>query len=268
MFALLAAAGAAVAATGAWAAAPPIKTPSVFFAKYHLSGYGVYHHTDYVAYTAAPCKVGGGGGGDSGTLRDDTTIRWETVKPAVPEVERIGSNQPGMLLPFPPGADAPGIIATATVSHDVTDDLVSIACRLDGSEVRAPDPYVPERVLCGSHTYESGYYAFPVWPHVASTAPGERIAVGVTNLPATERELKRDWKDCWKAVNSFNNETFVNEPFPFSKLPRKLHKPETVTIRGHETVLDETRRQNGQGGTIHDYDAYHETNYLTWVRIS
>ena len=216
----------------------------------------------------APCQVGGGGDGDDGLLRDDTTIRWETVEPATATVEHLAGGEPAMLVPFAPGADAPGIIATATVTHTVTDTLVSIACKLDGSEVRLPDPFMADRTKCGTHTYKRGYYALPTWPHVASTQPGERMAVGVTNLPALQHELAADWGACWSAVNSYQDETYVNERLLFAKLARKFRHPLTAIARGGETVLDETQRQNGQGGTFHQYDAYHETNYLTWVRIS
>ena len=47
------------------------------------------------------------------------------------------------------------------------------------------------------------------------------MAVGVTNLPALEHELAADWGACWSAVNSYQDETYVNEPLPFAKLPRR-----------------------------------------------
>src|SRR5690242_18850079 len=75
---------AALAVTAAGAA-----RPKAFLARYHLSAYGVYHRTYYEDSKAAPCQVGGKGGGFDGMRKHTEAIRWQTVAPATALVARV-----------------------------------------------------------------------------------------------------------------------------------------------------------------------------------
>lgn len=253
----------AAAADGAPSQLQRASTPGLFIAKYHVSGYGVYHRTNYFDYTAAPCQVGGKGGGDDGVIRNDTTIRWETAAPETIRVEKIAGGQPAAIFSPGPGIHAQGIVANVTVTSKVTNSVENVTCNLDGSEDRLA---VPAKDKCGTHTYTRGYYATVEWPHPASTASGQRIATGL--VPLNAQKVGNDWHECYGAHYQYDeNAAFVSVPLPFSQLPRKIRGKLTVIPHGHETVIDSTHPQNGQGGTIHQYDAYHETNYVTWIRV-
>jgi hypothetical protein len=273
--AALVAAGLAVSAAGAsrTAGPPPIPTPpkpgsksGVFLAKYHLSGYGVYRRTTYWEYKAAPCQAGGKGGGDDGLVRNDTTIRWETAAPATVMVQRFPGAVPFMTYVYKPGAAAagPGIIATVTVTSKLTNSVDNVECHLDGSEERHGVPYQNK---CGVHTYTRGYYAGVQWPRVFPDTD-DRVSVGVVPLETKQQQVGNDWHKCFGAHYQFDkNNSYTSVPLPFVHLPRKMRGKLTVIPRGHETVIDSTNTQNGQGGSVHQYDAYNETSYVTWIRV-
>jgi hypothetical protein len=211
---------------------PRSSTPRIFHAKYHLSGYGVYHRTNYVEYHAAPCQPGGKGGGNDGTIRNDSTVRRETAAPETVTVQRFPGGQPFIAYQPGPGTVALGIVATATVTSKVTNSVESVTCNQDGSEDRLA---VPALNKCGSHTYTRAYYAAVQWPHVASTAPGERIAVGVQPLGTTVERVANDWHGCYGAHYQFDeNAAYVSSPLPFAHLPRKIRGKLTAIARGHE----------------------------------
>ncbi|MGZ4397215.1 MAG: hypothetical protein ACXVZ1_02250 [Gaiellaceae bacterium] len=59
----------------------------------------------------------------------------------------------------------------------------------------------------------------------------------------------------------------MNGALPFSSLPKHLHGKVSAIAHGGETVIDSTSPQNGiAGSSVHDYDAYHATDYITLVR--
>ncbi|HXH97648.1 MAG TPA: hypothetical protein VNH40_10610 [Gaiellaceae bacterium] len=250
---------------------PPCKNsttggPQVFVAKYHLSGYGVFRDTFVATYTAAPCQAGGQGGGEQGTIRSQSTIRWETARPATVTVQGIGG-QPAMLPSLDPATKAPGAIVTATVKGKVTDDRKRISCDLGGNPVVSDEPGKAERTQCGTHTYRAGYYMGTTWPKVAKQ-PGQRISVGVAALPATTKRLEKDWAKCWNVAYEVLGEYGwdLSAKLPFSNLPRKIRGKLTVIGHGGHVVLDGSEAQN-TGGTSHYHHEYNGTNYVTWIRI-
>jgi hypothetical protein len=232
----------------------------MYMAKYHLSGYGVYHRTTYFEYTAAPCEVGGKGGGDRGLVKNQTTVRWETAAPETVYVQRINGGQPFMARKPGPGFLVPGIGATATVSSQLTNSVENVGCNLDGTEEIHGVPYANK---CGSHTYSREYYAGVEWP----TAPGESFTVSLQPIGTFASKVGNDWHNCWSAHYQYDDAGFVHGALPFAHLPRTIRGKLTAIAQGHETIIDTKETQNGQGGTVHQYDAYTETNYVTWVRI-
>ncbi|MGZ4358721.1 MAG: hypothetical protein ACXVZW_02950 [Gaiellaceae bacterium] len=267
---LLAAASLAATANGRSPRQPgppkPPSAPGVSFAQYKVSGYGVYHRTTYWDYKAAPCQPAtpvGKGGGYEGLERYDGTLRWETVKPGLATITRYAGARPGMELGVARGALEPGIIATVSITYTHTGELTNVKCNADGSEERQS---VPQDIECGSHTYKSGYLALPVWPN-AGSKPGEHFGFGIRRLPAIEKKVQKDWSFCGPAVFEYQDQEFVNGALPFSSLPKHLHGKVSAIARGGETVIDSTEMQGAiAGSSVHQYDAYHATDYITLVR--
>jgi hypothetical protein len=255
-----------MAATAA-AAAGPGKLP---VARYHVSGYGVFHASWIEEWKAVPCQVGGKGGGLDGTLRQLTTIKWETVRPATVLVTRYPSLKGVPPLPpnfsLVPGRSVVGrgIVATATVTQADSGHRDDITCNADGTPKSTPDTPPME---CGTHTYRSGYVAGLVWPTVPGV-PGQRFAFGLSELGPTQEQSRKDWDRCFGPnVTSYQHIDVINGALPFAHLPHKVRGKLTAIAHGHKVTADYTSQQGGSlGGTLHLHSEYSATHYVTWVR--
>lgn len=102
--------------------------------QFKLSFYGVQTQAYKEVWTPEPCKVGGRGGGLDGTLTQNSTIRWETTKPARANFTFFPGGG-GFLSPTGPrGATLP---AKARIESKVTNSVVEVKCAQDGTELRS-----------------------------------------------------------------------------------------------------------------------------------
>ncbi len=265
--------GVALAATAATAtgAGPP----KPFVARYHLSGYGVYHQTHAETWTASQCVAGNTlHGGEDGTLKQVSTIRWETVQPGTAIVTRVLPYLPPTLALIP-GKKVEGqrVIAIATITRAVTGNVDFVSCKLDGTADRLGRPVNPE---CGSHTYTKGYIGGPSWPLKVTGRSGQQFEVGLEGLESARNQWKTDWKLCWgPGANEFGahlpaqngQEVTVSGALPLAHLPKRIRGKLTAIARGTSAV-DQTGQQGGsEGGKFHSHDTYSATSYITFVRI-
>jgi hypothetical protein len=268
-------AGATLALTATAATATGSGPPKPFTARYHLSGYGVYHETYTETWTAAPCVPGTTkGGGFDGTRKQVNTIKWETPQPGTAIVAEVLASLPPTfaLLPGPNVDGATGVRATARVTRTVTGSRDSVSCHVDGTEERLNDPFGR---TCGSHTYTKGYVEETAWPLKAPGKAGQQFEVTVATLEATNPKLKADYKNCWgPGAGEFGphlpaqtGETTVSGALPFADLRMKVRGKATSIGHGSSVVTATAQQGGSEGGKFHSTHAYSATNYLTFVRI-
>jgi hypothetical protein len=182
---LLAAAIGLVFAAGISAAASAASRHQLF----HVSAYGIQRQNIVETYVAAPCKLGGQGGGYDGVLTVNSRITWETIRPG--KALFVGFRNDGFLTVL---SDRNGLQTRVKISRKVTNNVQFIHCSVEGLPLPSPDP---RHIGTDCPTTDSRGFLFDYkW------LKGKLHTIFFPE-PAENSSLNQDYQGCYgnKAVN-------------------------------------------------------------------
>lgn len=186
---------------------------------FHVSAYGVQRQNIVETWTAAPCQVGGKGGGYEGVLTVKSRITWETLRPGKAQFARFGSV--GFFNALPGKKGQFGLQTRVKISRKVTNNVQLIHCSVEGLPLPSPDP---RRIGTDCPTTDArGFAFFYTWDKgklrtIFSAESGELAS------------LNQDYQDCY-GNKVANDGIHVEVPLPLSDLSNRGLGKITTTRR-------------------------------------
>jgi len=216
---LLAVAVGLVLAVAMPAAAGAASSPQFF----NVSAYGVQRQSIVETWVAAPCEVGGRGGGYDGVLTVNSRITWETIRPGKAQFARFGSN--GFFNALPSKKGEFGLQTRAKISRKVTNNVKLIRCAEDGTPL--PSLNDPRNIGTDCPTTDSrGFLFFYTWNN-------GKLKTIFSAEPAEKASLNQDYQNCY-GNKVANDGVHVEVPLPLSDLSNRGLGKITTTRRFSE----------------------------------
>lgn len=172
---------------------------------FHVSAYGVQRQSIVETWVAAPCKVGGQGGGLDGVLTVSSRITWETIRPGKALFVRLGSQ--GSMTVFPMNGKT-ALQTRVKISRRVTNNVKFIHCSVEGLPLPSPDP---RKIGTDCPTTDARGFGFSYSWH-----NGKLDTIFVPE-PAEKSSLNQDYQGCYGNL-SVNEGIHVAVPAPAAEL--------------------------------------------------